>query len=78
MSPIVRRARGVLLRLIRRRRLTILLGIVLAVPAGVVQLSGRYDAWWAEGLSLVAGATGIALVWTGLAGTRPDWIDGAP
>lgn len=78
MSPIVRRARGVLLRLIRRRRLTILLGIVLAVPAGVVQLSGRYDAWWAEGLSLVAGATGIALVWTGLAGARPDWIDGAP
>jgi hypothetical protein len=78
MSPIVRRARGVLLRLIRRRRLTILLGIALAAPAVVVQWSGRYDAWWAEGLSLVAGATGIALVWTGLTGARPDWIDEAP
>jgi hypothetical protein len=24
----------------------------------------------------VAGATGVALVWTGLSGERPDWIDG--
>lgn len=78
MSPIVRRTRGVLLRLIRRRRLTILLGISLAAPAGAVQLNGGFDAWWAEGLSLVAGATGLALIWTGLAGARPDWIDGAP
>jgi len=78
MSPIVRRARGLLLRLIRRRRLTILLGIALAAPAGVVQLSGGSDAWWAEGLSLVAVATGMALIWTGVAGARPDWIDGAP
>ena len=78
MSPIVRRARGVLLRLVRRRRLTVVLGIALAVPAGVVQLGGRFDAWWAEGLTLIAGATGIALIWTGLTGARPDWIDEAP
>jgi hypothetical protein len=23
----------------------------------------------------VAGATGVALLWTGLTGARPDWID---
>jgi len=28
-----------------------------------------------EGLSLVAGATGLALIWTGIAGLGPDWID---
>jgi hypothetical protein len=25
----------------------------------------------------VAGATGAALLWTGLVGARPDWIDDA-
>ena len=28
-----------------------------------------------RGLALVAGATGIALIWTGLVGARPDWVE---
>ena len=70
-----RRVRGAVLRLVRRRALSALLGIVLAAPAAWVQFSGRFGVWWLEGLSLVAGATGLALIWTGIAGLGPDWID---
>jgi hypothetical protein len=71
----LRRARGVLLRLVRRRALSTVLGAALAAPAAWVQFGGAVDAWWAEGLSLIVGATGIALMWTGLTGIRPDWTD---
>ncbi len=70
-----RRVRGALLRLVRRRALSAALGLALAAPAAWVQFSGRFGAWWVEGLSLVAGATGLALIWTGIAGLGPDWID---
>ena len=50
-------------------------GLALAVPAGWVEVSGRYDAWWMEGLALVVGATGLAIFWTGLTGGSPDWVD---
>ena len=65
------RPRGALLRLVRRRRLSIVLGLVAgrARRAGS-QFGGRFDAWWVEGLSLVAGATGLALFWTGLTGAE--------
>ena len=33
------------------------------------------DAWWVDGLSLIVGATGLALFWTGLTGASPDWVD---
>lgn len=69
------RVRGGLLRLVRRRPLSAALGLVLAVPAAWVQLSG-VAVWWVEGLSLVVGATGLALLWTSLVGASPDWIDG--
>jgi hypothetical protein len=71
----VRRARGALLRMVRRRPLAIGIGIALTVPAVWSETAGGSGIWWVDGLSLVAGATGIALVWTGLAGTPPDWID---
>jgi hypothetical protein len=71
----LRRARGVLLRLVRRRTAAISAGLALAAPAAWVEFSGRYSAWWVEGLSLVVGATGVALLWTGLTGPSPDWVD---
>ena len=71
----LRRMRGVVLRLVRRRALAIAVGVALAAPAAWVELAGRSDAWWVEGLSLVVGATGLALLWTGLTGVSPDWID---
>jgi hypothetical protein len=70
-----RRLRGAILRLARRRRLAIAIGLALAVPSAWIEWTGRFGAWWAEGLALVSGATGIALIWTGLAGIPPDWND---
>jgi hypothetical protein len=61
--------------LVRRRRLSAAFGLALAVPAAWVEFSGGNFAWWAQGLALVAGATGMALLWTGLVGLGPDWID---
>jgi len=75
----LRRVRGFLLRIVRRRTLALVLGLALALPAAWVEFSGRYGAWWVEGLALVIGATGLAIFWTGLTGASPDWIDdGAP
>ena len=74
MSPVVRRARGALLRLARRRLVAIVAGLGLMAPAVWIQFRGT-SLWWAEGLSLVLGATGAALVWTGVFGLRPDWVD---
>jgi hypothetical protein len=70
-----RKARGLLLRFVRRRALASLVGIALAVPAAWIEFSGRASAWWVEGLALISGATGLALLWTGVIGTSPDWIE---
>jgi len=48
---------------------------MLVGPAAWLELSGRYSAWWVDGLSLVLGATGAAVLWTGITGVRPDWVD---
>jgi hypothetical protein len=64
-----------MLRLARHRRLSVLVGLAMAVPGAWVQIAGRFDAWWIEGLSLVGIAVGIALVWTAIVGLQPDWID---
>ena len=51
------------------------LGLLLILPSAYIQFGSGFDAWWLEGLSLVAGATGLALFWTGLTGASPDWVD---
>ena len=71
----LRRARGAILRLVRRRVAAMALGLVLVVPAAWIEFSGRYDVWWITGLALIVGATGLAIFWTGLTGPSPDWID---
>jgi hypothetical protein len=71
----LRRARGMILRLVRRRALAILVGLALALPAGWIEFSGRYGAWWAQGMALVIGATGLSILWTGITGPSPDWVD---
>ena len=70
----LRRMRGVLLRLVRRRGLAMAIGLALAVPAAWLEFTG-FGGWWVEGLALVVGATGVAIFWTGLTGTAPDWVD---
>jgi hypothetical protein len=72
----VRRARGAILRFVRRRPLAVALGVALVVPAAWLEWSGQSGAWWLDGLGLVLLATGAALVWAGLTGPKPDWIDG--
>ena len=71
----MRRVRGALLRLVRRRGLVSVIGAALIALAVWLEF-GRYDdAAWVEGLGLIAGATGAALFWSGVAGLRPDWTD---
>jgi hypothetical protein len=72
--PLLRRARGLVLRLVRRRALSVAIGVALAAPSAWVEWSGPYGPW-ADGLALVCGATGAALIWTGLTGARGDWVD---
>jgi hypothetical protein len=72
---VVRRTRGVLLRLAGRRAAALVVGVALAAPAAWLEFSGRVDAWWADGLGLVLGATGLAFVWMGVSGRRPDWLE---
>ena len=71
----LRRARGALLRLVRRRPVAIVVGCALAAPAIWAELFSRSDVWWIDGLALVFGATGVALIWTGITGVAPDWVD---
>jgi hypothetical protein len=60
---------------VRRRRLSVVTGLLLAAPAAWVEFSGGDFVWWARGMALVGGATGVALLWSGVAGLGPDWID---
>ena len=50
-------------------------GLLLAVPALWIELGESGDAWWLSGVALVMGATGLALIWTGLTGVPPDFVD---
>jgi hypothetical protein len=71
----LRRVRGMILRLVRRRPLAVAVGLALALPSAWIEFNGRYSAWWADGLALIVGATGLAILWTGLTGASPDWVD---
>jgi hypothetical protein len=71
----LRRARGILLRLVRRRAAAAVAGVVLVAPAAWLEFGSRYDAWWVDGLALVLGATGVAFIWAAISGPRADWIE---
>ncbi len=70
----LRRVRGFVLRLVKRRGAAIAVGAALAAPSAWVEFSGRYGAAW-QGLALIVGATGVAILWTGVTGVAPDWVD---
>ncbi|MCH7746510.1 MAG: hypothetical protein IH939_00295 [Acidobacteria bacterium] len=72
----MRRTRGMLLRLAMRRTPALVAGLVLLVPATVIAVGDYgWESWLTDGLGLIGGATGAALVVTGLTGRRADWID---
>ncbi len=51
-------------------------GVALVAPAAWIEWGGAGEAsWWMSGVALVLGATGVALLWTGIAGLPPDYID---
>jgi hypothetical protein len=75
MRPL-RRARGLLLRLILNRPLALLFGLLLAVPGGfLVVLDRPWESWLTDGLSLLLLATGLALIVSAVSGRTGDWID---
>ena len=73
-SPLVRRARGLLLRLTRARVAAGGVGIVLIVFSFVLlQYEFSWESWVSDGFGLVMGGTGMALVITAISGRQPDW-----
>ena len=72
----MRRTRGVLLRVALNRTPALVVGLALLVPATVIAVADYgWESWLTDGLGLIGGATGAALVLSGLAGRRADWID---
>ena len=72
----LRRARGALLRLAFDRRVAVASGLALVAPAAWLRWADyRWESWLSDGLALLCGATGMALVAFALGGRRPDWID---
>jgi len=71
-----RRLRGWFVRLALNRRVSIALGLLLLAPA-MWLFAGDYP--WetpvTDGFQLVLGATGAAMLFAGIGGRRPDWID---
>lgn len=71
-----KRARGWLLRLVLKRPIAIVLGLVLVAPSAWLLIQ---DLPWetpvTDGIGLVLGATGVAFLLAGAGGRRPDWIE---
>ena len=64
------------LRLVLNRAAAITAGAVLAAPGAALLLHDfPWESGATDGLALVLLATGVALVWAGLTGRRPDWIE---
>ena len=71
-----KRLRGWLLRLVLNRTVSIVLGLILLTPAAWLFLGDyRWETPATDGLTLILGATGAALLSAGIGGRRPDWID---
>lgn len=70
-----RRVRGALLRVAFHRLAAGVVGLVLMVPAVVLNVADYgWESWVTEGFSLVLAATGLALLLAPWIGRRPDWI----
>jgi uncharacterized membrane protein len=72
----LKRARGWLLRLVLKRPVAIVLGLALVAPSAWLLMQ---DLPWetpaTDGIGLVLGATGVAFLFAGIGGRRPDWIE---
>ena len=76
MRLLTRRLRGALLRLAFNRVAAFALGLACAgVAAWLAIIDASWESWVSDGLGLVAGATGAALILVALGGRRPDWVE---
>ena len=72
----LKRARGWLLRLVLKRPVAIVLGLVLVAPSAWLLLQDLpWETPMTDGFGLVIGATGVAFLLAGIGGRRPDWIE---
>lgn len=73
---LTKRFRGALLRLVLKRPVAIALGLALLLPAAWLMMQDLpWESAATDGLGLIVGATGAALVLAGIGGRRPDWQD---
>ena len=74
--PSLRRLRGSLLRIVFARRASAIIGGVLVATFVMLRIATfPWESWLTDGLNLLIGATGIALLVTAMGGRRPDWIE---
>ena len=79
MGPRGRWMRGVLLRAAYNRVAAVTVGLLLTAVSGALVLGDySWESWLTDGAALVLGATGAALVVTGLSGRRGDWVEPRP
>ena len=72
----LRRVRGALLRVVYSRPAASVLGGALTVGFLILRLvEFEWETPVSDGLGLVIGATGVAILWTAIGGRRPDWVD---
>ncbi|MCE2539789.1 MAG: hypothetical protein J4G16_05235 [Acidobacteria bacterium] len=76
MRSLIRRLRGALLRLAFNRLAAFAAGFSCAAAAvWLAIVDAPWESWVSDGLGLVAGATGAALILVALGGRRPDWVE---
>jgi nitrate/nitrite transporter NarK len=76
MNVTGKRVRGWFIRLVLNRAASIGLGLILLVPALWLRFADyRWETPISDALGLIVGATGAAILFAGIGGRRPDWID---
>lgn len=69
----LRRARGVLLRLVFRQRAAFVVGwLLVGLAGGLLAADFAWESWVSDGLSLVLGASGVALLIAALGERRSN------
>jgi len=75
-SPLFRRVRGAILRLAHAPISAAIVGAAfVSASAALLLFEFTWESWVSDGVGLVLGGTGAALVVIAITGRRPDWIE---
>ena len=75
-SSLTKRLRGSLLRLVLKRTIAIGVGVALVTPSAWLLFQDLpWETGITDGIGLIVGATGLALLIAGIGGRRPDWVE---